>query len=341
MKRVLQKERKEYIDAARGVGIVLLVLGHIVTGNSYLFNWIFSFHMPLFFFLSGMCVKQSDRANVGLYIKKKLGTRMLPYFVITGAGFVICMLIPEYREPVLEDGVRVQLQHIFLRMSPINLYIGQVWFLASLFWAEVYFYVWYRGVGSRNIFVQVATACVFVVIACNLWRIQGMFIGTGRIYFHMDSACMGAFCYILGFLTERYGVAAWLKEKSWLWVFPVVICSIYFGTYKNGYVNMCDLIYGNVFFYLIAMCSGILAVLIVALHLKKGKLLAWYGRYSLPLFASHTFLIYLVREWMYWITGEHYTMMGNVPDGMAFLMTAIVLLLFVPVGIIYRKVFQK
>lgn len=152
---------------------------------------------------------------------------------------------------------------------------------------------------------------------------------------------MGAFCYILGFLTDKYRVAGWLKKQTWLLVIPVMMCNIFFGTYKNGYVNMCDLIYGNIFFYLIAMCSGILAVLMVVIHLKKRKWLVWYGRYSLPLFASHTFLIYLVREAVYWITGEPYTMMGNVPNGTAFFMTAMVLLLFVPVGITYRKVFEK
>lgn len=43
--------RKEYIDVMKGIGIILVVIGH--TGNSFS-GWIYSFHMGLFFGLLGI-----------------------------------------------------------------------------------------------------------------------------------------------------------------------------------------------------------------------------------------------------------------------------------------------
>ncbi|MDR5790074.1 acyltransferase family protein [Caballeronia sp. LP003] len=45
--------RNRTIDAARGIGIVLVVLGHAIGLPEWLFRVIYSCHMPLFFFLSG------------------------------------------------------------------------------------------------------------------------------------------------------------------------------------------------------------------------------------------------------------------------------------------------
>lgn len=48
------KLREHYIDVAKGVAMLLVIIGHITIIPSWLYAWINSFHMPLFFFLSGM-----------------------------------------------------------------------------------------------------------------------------------------------------------------------------------------------------------------------------------------------------------------------------------------------
>ena len=45
------------IDVAKGIGILLVMLGHILPNNSFLRMIIYSFHMPLFFILSGLVIK--------------------------------------------------------------------------------------------------------------------------------------------------------------------------------------------------------------------------------------------------------------------------------------------
>ena len=54
-------QRYEHIDIARGVAILLVVLGHsCLTVENSLNRFILSFHMPLFFFLSGVFAKRVE-----------------------------------------------------------------------------------------------------------------------------------------------------------------------------------------------------------------------------------------------------------------------------------------
>ena len=60
------KKRIEYIDIARGIAIILMVIGHVVSG--YKRAIIFSFHMPLFIIISGFFFKPGR--NIKEEIKK-------------------------------------------------------------------------------------------------------------------------------------------------------------------------------------------------------------------------------------------------------------------------------
>ena len=42
------RARLSWLDVLKGIGIILVVIGHIYS-NQTIFNWLYSFHMPLFF----------------------------------------------------------------------------------------------------------------------------------------------------------------------------------------------------------------------------------------------------------------------------------------------------
>jgi len=217
-----------------------------------------------------------------------------------------------------------------------------VWFLIALFWSEIFFYGWYKLVGKRNVILQLVAALIFVVLSRHIWKLDPYIPFIQKIPFLIDAACMGTFCYILGFLTERYHLLERINNWVKLLLIPVAFTiNIYVGTWLNGYTNMVDLVFVNALRYVPAMIAGVAGVILLSCFLQKVKPLEWIGRYSLPLFASHTFIIYLVREIVYWCTGTYYTMMVDVPDKLALLMTAGVLILLVPIGFLYKLIQNK
>ncbi len=50
------RSRIEWVDIAKGIGIILVIIGHVNTFNSSVKEWIYSFHMPLFFILAGVTI---------------------------------------------------------------------------------------------------------------------------------------------------------------------------------------------------------------------------------------------------------------------------------------------
>jgi fucose 4-O-acetylase-like acetyltransferase len=86
-------ERQEWVDTARGIGIILVVYAHALRGQvvSGAFDptWhadtqdavIYAFHMPLFFFLAGLFARHSIRKPPGAFLRDKAITIVYPYFM--------------------------------------------------------------------------------------------------------------------------------------------------------------------------------------------------------------------------------------------------------------------
>lgn len=48
-------QRKPFIDMAKGIGIILVIFGHAMTGENIIVSWQCTFFMPMFFICSGLC----------------------------------------------------------------------------------------------------------------------------------------------------------------------------------------------------------------------------------------------------------------------------------------------
>ncbi len=72
------EKRIEWIDTAKGIGIVLVVVGHTSFVPKAMINLIFAFHMPLFFFLSGCVYKKKSNYY---YLQAK--DLLLKYIIIS------------------------------------------------------------------------------------------------------------------------------------------------------------------------------------------------------------------------------------------------------------------
>ena len=85
------KSRNQTVDILRGIAMLLVVLGHTMTGctigaeESFLFNIVWSLQMPLFVLISGYVTKYSrnieDASGLWKYVKKRTVAYMLPWLV--------------------------------------------------------------------------------------------------------------------------------------------------------------------------------------------------------------------------------------------------------------------
>ncbi|WP_261379745.1 acyltransferase family protein [Bacillus licheniformis] len=109
------QKRIEWIDVSKGVGIILVVLGHTPTPD-WLKTFIFAFHMPLFFFLSGL-VYHDGNMTFTSFLLKKIKTLLLPYFIFSVLAYLFWVLVESIlRSPAVRMSTRLyRLKGFFIR----------------------------------------------------------------------------------------------------------------------------------------------------------------------------------------------------------------------------------
>ena len=75
---LMSKSRLEYFDIYRGFGILLMVMGHIGFGNAFI-HYIHSFHMPLFFLVSGYFTNPEKENKILHFLLHISRTILVPY----------------------------------------------------------------------------------------------------------------------------------------------------------------------------------------------------------------------------------------------------------------------
>ena len=150
------------VDAAKGYGILLVFLGHLVYYDSPLFRVIFNFHMPLFFLLSGMTFSPEKDADGKAILKRLRNTIGIPFVFFTLLGTLVCAFTGRLMKDSLMDWLRAGAS--FFHGDP---YVGgSLWFLTCLAVVKFLFWAWSKkSFGVRwNVGVLVAAyivGCVF------------------------------------------------------------------------------------------------------------------------------------------------------------------------------------
>lgn len=133
----MEKNRIDYIDIAKAIGILLMILGHcsVIPYMPYR-HFIFTFHMPLFFILSGYFYKKK---NIKISLKRDAKHLLIPYFATCGAiiilTLVVCIIKGQYK-PMLSiiaaSLIGSGSPHSCLYLSQLPS-IGAIWFFPALF----------------------------------------------------------------------------------------------------------------------------------------------------------------------------------------------------------------
>ena len=195
-------KRVEYIDIARGIGILLVVMGHndFSLISPFAYQVIYSFHMPLFFFLSGYFLDAS--ISFFEFIKKRFHAVLKPYF------FTIFLI---YFTSVSFEQMRFStaLLRINKSLYGSGYYLDwvQLWFLPHLFVVSLYAFLFLaalRGVNNRYFrwAVLVATLAVSSLFLKSFYPFSlNLFGKPYELYglpFSLDLVLLSGFFFILG-----------------------------------------------------------------------------------------------------------------------------------------------
>lgn len=128
-------QRIRWIDVTRGIGVILVVLGHLSKVYEGIGQWIYSFHMPLFFVISGILFYKTNEKNKSLkrFIVGRLKGLAFPYVTISVLNILYDLVLHgfEHAKEYIIDTITLN-------------GILALWFLPALFFAEIILFLWYK-----------------------------------------------------------------------------------------------------------------------------------------------------------------------------------------------------
>lgn len=118
------KYRSEYIDMARGIGILLVIFGHCMSSPNAIVSWQCSFFMPLFFMCSGLCTNKIKT------IKMHAARILSPYYFWGGIGLILEIMMLVIKHSLSSAVAAKEIIYYVLGMSTYNY---PLWFLSAFF----------------------------------------------------------------------------------------------------------------------------------------------------------------------------------------------------------------
>lgn len=137
----------EWIDVLKGIGIILVIIGHSIRDGmrtNMFFNniycFIYLFHMPLFFIISGYLLEKSieKEQNIDGLINKKIITLLIPFIVYS---FIIyfCFSLTKFIQIIPKNLVQYYSikEYLLLCLLGKNPYAFHLWYIYVLFLIEI------------------------------------------------------------------------------------------------------------------------------------------------------------------------------------------------------------
>ncbi len=156
-------------------GIILVVLGHSFyqfPADTPFIRWIYGFHMPLFFFISGYLLRyvHGDLAHLRLtgrkgYLTRKARRLLVPYAVISSLFFVPKAILSRYSVRPIHLNLRDYLDQLLV---PYHNVFGAYWFMPTLFLIFTAFAIARKAWGKRTVTGGGAMALAVLALANSL-----------------------------------------------------------------------------------------------------------------------------------------------------------------------------
>lgn len=307
----MAKQRDPVLDGMRGIGIVLMVVGHSGFGGS---DFLYLFHMALFFMLSGYFFRPAqDGAGLRRFCLRRVVTLWLP-FVAANTVFTACnnlflrlnILTQDPRilelpgnqttDPVTLKDIVGRTVHwcVFDGGTQLG---GALWFVQALFqisilYAGVEFVLRKLRPGQDTLPAQGFVSGVLLLLGWHWsqtgWNVWGLgIVASGYCLFYL-----GTLAHRMGQPARKPGVRAGLAAAA----FVVLLALLPFGS-----VGLAGNQYPHWLFLLVASAAGWVLVYecahLAALLPPLAAALAALGRATMPIVILH-FLSFKLVSWL-------------------------------------------
>lgn len=261
-----------WVNNLKVIGIIAVVLGHIA---SPLGTFIYSWHMPLFFIISGFFINIESDCKTFLF--KNFKRLLIPYFIFCFIG----IFVEEFKRELLNrdplDIINtIKNMFLFMDSGALSGHYGQVlWFLPTLFFSKIMFFLLMKFI--RNTFLILLLCFVLFVLSFHL-----------ELFFSLDESMNVVIFILIGFYIYRIPdkFIFFISFLSMVFVFTI----LYFGNIPI--LDIANKNYGEPIVNLLwATCLIIMIIsLLKKIKIEKVQLyLDTIGLYAMTIYLIHPY----------------------------------------------------
>ncbi len=278
------KERYQWIDIAKGIGILLVVVGHATSiymdKGMYLksilyrnlYQYIYSFHMPMFIMISGLLSGRKSIESKRYEIKRNIVAYGIPYIVFSLGWGITKILLSRF---VVHE---TRVKDLFLiPFYPIVPY----WYLYALLLMNVLqVFVNHNKNDKKFRYFHLLMALSGYIVCTYVTEMYSWLKGSiierflSLYIFYVIGVYSGDF--FLGIRVE--------KSKMMKAIIPIMVGSVWFIACKSKELFAYEVLSLN---FSIAIL-GTVFVLLLSLSMNNNAFLEYLGRMTLPIYLLHT-----------------------------------------------------
>lgn len=296
-----KSKRVEWVDTAKGICILLVVLHHcaqVLQASYPLQRDFLTFRMPLYFILSGLFFKQY---GFKVFILKKTNKLLIPYvffYVVTGVLIPVAVYRLFGHTIVFYDGYGPEaVLSIFSERIICN---PSIWFLFCLFEVNLLFYLLYF------ISEHFKRSTVILGVLSLMVGLFGLFLAYKRIKlpYYIDSSCTAIPFFFFGYYLRNHTsilTTVNTRKSVGLSVVFILVSALVIHFFNYGLLSMIENSAGGlkgcaqVYPYGI---MGTMSVLLLSKMIGKIPVLTYIGRYSIIVLCTHIYVIHLVNQFV-------------------------------------------
>ncbi len=345
--------RIEWLDTLRALGMWFVVVGHIATGDTpdtFRF-YIYAFHMPLFFMISGGAYYLQTRKGLADFkttLKAKSKALLVPYFALNFICLFIWILNYKILRPISTPLI-VKIAAIFygngkIAFGPTN----ATWFILTLFLTTMLFYLLERwSKGDQKLFVLMILVLGAFSYASSLRK------NKFHTPWHFEIVPIAVMLFLMGYLFIKH-IDTIQKLLGGFWrqfgIFFLLLTGGFGCAAVNDKVSLENHKYGSIFLFLGASIGFSGALTLIAMWIPKFRVLQYIGKNTIVCLAFHHPLFLTIKHTPIFIM-KHLTeypqlvsiakIITKICTDYPLLISTIIYFLMIPLTLLFDKCFPQ
>ena len=335
-------KRISYIDITRAFAIIFIVFGHTINHSQHcniVFKVLYSFHVALFFIISGYLFNIKDK-NFKDFFKEKFLRIMVTYFI-----WAVLFLLPYILfgkniattnnfKPTASFKINKLLTNIIIGSGKDSALIQNtsLWFLPALFSMQIIYYFIVKFVNENSKYKLIMLIPIILVA-----YISTKFLNITLPWGINTVLNVGIFFY-LGYLLKEYNLinndSKLFKTNIILFLLCIGILSIFLNP---RHVSCIEYNYGNFTLALISGSTISINIFYISYKIQKNKILEYIGKNTMSILILHKLIILIFQTkisfFKKWLINSNFLI--------EFLITTIVCILAIIASLIGGKILRK